>query len=53
MNADKIIVLENGSILESGNFEDLMKINGSFKSIYNMQNKRSKMPFIYFQQTIR
>tara|TARA_B100002052_G_scaffold267626_1_gene265689 strand:- start:10144 stop:11916 length:1773 start_codon:yes stop_codon:yes gene_type:complete len=39
VNADKIIVLENGSILESGNFEELMKINGSFKSIYNMQTK--------------
>ena len=35
INADKIIVLKNGSILESGNFEELMKINGSFKSMYD------------------
>ncbi|MAZ06896.1 MAG: hypothetical protein CMM99_00270 [Rickettsiales bacterium] len=39
VNADKIIVLENGSILESGNFEELIKINGSFKSKYDMQTK--------------
>ena len=39
VNADRIIVLENGSILESGNFEELMKINGSFKSMYDMQTK--------------
>ena len=25
--------------IESGNFEELMKINGSFKSMYDMQTK--------------
>lgn len=41
INADRIIVLKNGSILESGTFKELMKINGSFKSMYAIQTKEN------------
>ena len=33
---DEIIVMKNGSIYESGNFEDLINKNGLFKSLYEL-----------------
>jgi len=36
-NADKIFVLENGQIVESGNHKELMVLNGRFRQLYNMQ----------------
>lgn len=36
-NADKIIVLENGSIEESGTHEELLKNNGLYKETYDSQ----------------
>ena len=36
-NADKIVVLENGSIKETGNHEELIKKNGLYKKIYDSQ----------------
>ena len=36
-NADKIVVLENGSIEEIGNHEELIKKNGLYKKIYDSQ----------------
>ena len=36
-NADKIFVVENGQIIESGNHKELLELNGRFKQLYNMQ----------------
>ena len=38
-NADKILVLDNGSVAESGSHDDLLEQNGIYKSLY--QNKFS------------
>lgn len=38
-NADKIIVLSDGKIVESGSHLELMKIDGLYKKLYNMQFK--------------
>jgi len=38
VNADEIVVLENGSIVENGNFEQLMSNDGRFKYMYDLQN---------------
>lgn len=37
MNADNIILLENGKIAESGNHEQLIKLNGKYAHIYKIQ----------------
>ena len=34
---DKIIVLNNGKIIEQGNHEHLLKLNGYYKKIYDLQ----------------
>ena len=36
-NADKIIVLEHGKLVESGNHEELLKLNGLYKETYDSQ----------------
>jgi subfamily B ATP-binding cassette protein MsbA len=36
-NADRIIVLEEGHIVESGTHKDLMGLNGRFRRLYDMQ----------------
>jgi subfamily B ATP-binding cassette protein MsbA len=36
-NANKIIVLEKGEIVESGTNEELLKLNGLYKKLYNLQ----------------
>jgi subfamily B ATP-binding cassette protein MsbA len=36
-NADRIFVLEKGRIIESGNHKELMKLNGRFRRLYDMQ----------------
>ena len=42
-NADKIIVINNGEIVEEGRHEDLLKIeNGAYKALYEMQFKKQK-----------
>ena len=38
-NADRIFVINNGSIVESGNHEELMKLNGEYALLYNQQFK--------------
>ena len=38
-NADSIIVLENGKIIQEGTHDELMKIEGYYKELYNKQNK--------------
>ncbi len=33
-NADKIIVLDHGQLIEEGNHEELMKLNGTYADVY-------------------
>lgn len=37
MNADEIIVLQNGAIAERGQHHDLLKLNGLYREIYDLQ----------------
>lgn len=39
-NADKIIVINDGKIIESGKHEELLKQNGAYASLYSMQFKK-------------
>ena len=36
-NADKILVMKDGNIIESGNHEELMKKGGFYADLYNSQ----------------
>lgn len=45
--ADKIYLLENGEIVESGNHEELMKQNGKYAEMYEMQAKKYKEELRY------
>ena len=36
-NADLILVMKNGNIVEQGNHEELMKLNGAYAELYNSQ----------------
>lgn len=42
-HADKIIVLDNGKIVEQGNHETLVKKNGIYTNIYNKQKLREEL----------
>ncbi|MGY4690535.1 ABC transporter ATP-binding protein [Salibacterium sp. K-3] len=37
-HADRIVVVENGEIVEDGSHQELMKQNGSYKKLYNVQH---------------
>ncbi len=37
LNADRIVVIENGSITEQGTLEELLELNGLFRSLYDHQ----------------
>jgi len=37
INSKKIIVLDNGSVKESGNHEELIKLNGIYKKLYDRE----------------
>ena len=37
MNADKILVVKDGEIIETGNHEELLKLNGFYASLYYSQ----------------
>ena len=37
-NADMILVIENGSVVEQGRHEDLMKLNGLYAKFVERQN---------------
>lgn len=41
--ADKIIVLEDGEIVEEGNFQELIKLENKFYSMYKMQSDSYSM----------
>lgn len=38
MNSDRIIVLKNGKIVEEGNHKDLIKKNGEYASLWDLQS---------------
>ena len=38
-NADQILVMDNGKIVEQGNHDTLMKLNGIYREIYDSQTK--------------
>ncbi|MDL2311180.1 ABC transporter ATP-binding protein/permease [Peptostreptococcaceae bacterium OttesenSCG-928-C18] len=39
-NADKIIVLDKGRIIEEGSHEELIKLNGTYKNMYELQSAK-------------
>lgn len=41
-NADKIYVIDNGQIIESGSHKQLMEINGQYATLFNLQAKGYK-----------
>ncbi len=41
-NLDKIVVMKNGRIVESGNFSELLEKNGAFRKMYDTQ--QNKLP---------
>jgi ATP-binding cassette, subfamily B, bacterial len=38
-NADKIYVVDNGKIVENGTHQELMKLNGQYATLFNLQAK--------------
>lgn len=42
VNADKIYVMEKGSIIESGSHEELMKLGGTYAYMFNLQAEKYK-----------
>ncbi len=38
-HADMILVMDDGKIVEQGNHEELMKLNGIYRELYDMQTK--------------
>lgn len=41
-NADKIYVIEKGEVVESGTHDELIKKNGEYSKLYNMQFSNKK-----------
>ena len=41
-NADKIVVINDGQIVEQGKHEELLKLNGAYAALYSMQFKDKK-----------
>lgn len=40
INADKIVVMDNGEIVEIGTHKDLLEKNGRYAELYNLQYNR-------------
>lgn len=43
VNADQILFIENGQIVERGNHEELMQLNNKYRKFYEMQFKKDKV----------
>ncbi len=43
MMADKILVFDNGQIIQEGTHDDLVKINGLYKKLYNEQYNKNNL----------
>ena len=43
VKADKIIVMDQGKIVEEGNHEDLLQKGGYYASLYQAQVKKEKL----------
>ena len=41
-NADRILVLEAGKVVEEGTFDELLCLNGKFKKLYDDQMREEK-----------
>jgi ABC-type multidrug transport system fused ATPase/permease subunit len=39
INADKIVVIENGQVIEQGNHRELLNNEGAYSVLYNSQFK--------------
>jgi len=42
-NADKIVVMEKGKVIEIGNHQQLLKLNGHYKRLFELQFKESSL----------
>ena len=42
VNADRIYVMENGKIIESGSHQELMELNGTYAYMFNLQAEKYK-----------
>ena len=42
VNADRIYVMENGRIIESGSHQELMSLNGTYAYMFNLQAEKYK-----------
>jgi ATP-binding cassette subfamily B protein len=38
-NADKIIVLDHGNVVQSGSHDELMAVSGAYRELYQTQKK--------------
>ncbi len=47
VDCDEIIYLQDGEIVERGTFEELMKLNGHFAKVYNIQESQRRSAIDY------
>jgi ABC-type glutathione transport system ATPase component len=44
--ADRIIVIENGTIAETGNHDSLLQLNGTYRRLYDLQFVDADAPLV-------